>query len=108
MATEDGQLKDHTKILSLIAICDDPEKLRSWIVNARKNGEGGVADAAFHRLIAVLPKEKPGTIEHDFWQTIFAFEHVLSEQRGRTTRLARTRQKVARVGEVQTLKDWAL
>lgn len=54
------------------------------------------------------PKEKPGTIEHDFWQTIHAFEHVLSEQRGGTTRLARTRQKVARVGEVQTLQDWAM
>jgi hypothetical protein len=56
----------------------------------------------------VLPKEKPGTVEHDFWQTIHAFEHVLSEERGRTTRLARTRQKVARVGEVRTLQDWAM
>jgi hypothetical protein len=55
----------------------------------------------------VLPKEKPGTVEHDFWQTIHAFKHVLSEERGKTTRLARTRQKVARVGEVQTLQDWA-
>jgi len=101
-------LKDHTKALALIESCDDAEKLRVWITNARKSGEDGVAEAAFRRLIAVLPKEKPGTIEHDFWQTIFAFEHVLSEERGKTTRLARTRQKVARVGEIQTLKDWAL
>lgn len=101
-------MKDHAKILALIESCDDSEKLRLWITNARKKGEDGVAEAAFRRLIAVLPKEKPGTIEHDFWQTIFAFEHALSEERGKTTRLARTRQKVARVGEVQTLKDWAL
>jgi hypothetical protein len=103
-----GKLKDLTKILALIEGCDDPEKLRVWIKNARKNGEATVADAAFRRLIAILPKEKPGTVEHDFWQTIFAFEQALSEERGKTTRLARTRQKVARVGEIQTLRDWAL
>ena len=73
-----------------------------------QGGDNRIADAAFRRLISVLPKEKPGTVEHDFWQTIYAFEHVLSEERGKTTRLARTRQKVTRVGEVQTLKDWAL
>ncbi|WP_292963566.1 hypothetical protein [Nitrobacter sp.] len=32
----------------------------------------------------------------------------MSDEREKTTRLARTRQKVARVGEIQTLKDWAL
>jgi hypothetical protein len=101
-------MSDPAKILDLIATCDDPEKLRSWITNARKAGDNRIADAAFRRLIPVLPKEKPGTVEHDFWQTIHAFEHVLSEERGKTTRLARTRQKVTRVGEVQTLKDWAL
>lgn len=47
-------------------------------------------------------------MEYDFWRTIHAFEHVLSEERGKTTRLARTRQKVARVGEAETLEDWAL
>ena len=46
-------------------------------------------------------------MEHDFWRTIHAFEHVLNDERGKTTRLARTRQKVARVGEIATLKDWA-
>jgi hypothetical protein len=102
------ELKDHTKVLALIESCENPEKLRMWITNARKKGEASVADAAFRRLIALLPKEKPGTVEHDFWQTIFAFEYALSEERGRTTRLARTRQKVARVGEIQTLRDWAL
>jgi hypothetical protein len=101
-------VNDQTKVLALIENCRDPEKLRLWIKNARKTGEDGVATVAFRRLIAVLPKEKPGTVEYDFWQTIFAFEYALSEERGKTTRLARTRQKVARVGEIQTLKDWAL
>jgi hypothetical protein len=37
-----------------------------------------------------------------------AFEHLLTEERGKTTRLPRTRQKVARVGMQQTLADWAV
>ncbi|MER9052511.1 hypothetical protein [Mesorhizobium sp. M0910] len=101
-------MSDVAKVLGLIENCNDPEKLKSWIRNARDKGEPGVADAAFRKLVSVLPKEKPGTGEHDFWQTIHAFEHVLSEERGKTTRLARTRQKVARAGVVQTLQDWAM
>jgi len=95
-------------MLGLIETCDNPDLLKSWIRKVRDKGEARVADAAFRRLVSVLPKERPGTVEHDFWQTIHAFEHLLSEERGKTTRLARTRQKVARVGEIQTLKDWAL
>lgn len=101
-------MPDYSKILALVAICDDPAKLRTWIENARKGKQKEIEDAAFRRLIAILPKEAPGTVEYDLWQTIYAFEHVLSDERGKTTRLSRTRQKVARVGEAETLKDWAL
>ena len=99
---------DHQRILQNIERCSDPEKLRTWITNLRNAGANEIAEAAFRRLVFLLPKEKPGTVEHDFWQMIHAFEHVLSEENGKTTRLSRTRQKVDRVGEVQTLKDWAL
>jgi hypothetical protein len=101
-------MSDHTRMLGLIAVCDDARKLRSWMENARNKGQKDLEYAAFRRLITILPKEKPGTVEHDFWRTVHAFEHVLSEERGKTTRLSRTRQKVARVGEVETLKDWAV
>ena len=66
-----------------------------------------VADAAFRRLIEVLPEETPGSIEHDFWMTIHAFEEVLRDERGKTIRLSRTRQKIGRVGVKQTLIDFA-
>jgi hypothetical protein len=99
---------DNTKIFLRISECDDPEKLRTWIKNARMRREMGIADAAFRRLISLIPSEQSGTVEHDFWQTILAFEFILSEERGRTTRLSRTRQKVNRVGVIETLKDWAL
>jgi hypothetical protein len=103
-----NKMSNHQRILDLVAACDDPEKLRTWIANARRGGQPAIADAAFRRLIAILPQEEPGTVEYDFWQTVHAFEHVLTEERGKTTRLARTRQKVARVGEIATLKDWAV
>jgi hypothetical protein len=99
---------DHSRILAFIAQCVDADKLRSLIKNARDRSESAVVDAAFRKLISLVPSERPGTVEHDFWQTIYAFEHLLTQEREKTTRLSRTRQKVARVGVMQTLRDWAL
>ena len=99
---------DHSKIMAFIATCEDGAKLRQLIKNARAQKNAMVEGAAFRRLIALVPSAAPGSVEHDFWQTIHAFEEALTEERGRTTRLARTRQKVQRVGVVRTLMDWAL
>jgi hypothetical protein len=105
-------MTDNSKILTFIEQCEDADKLKSLVKNARKNtldaGAAMVADAAFRKLISLVPSEAPGTVSHDFWQTVHAFEYVLTEEREKTTRLTRTRQKVARIGVVQTLKDWAL
>ena len=99
---------DLDRMLEFIGSCEDPEQLRMVVENARKRGGTDLADAAFRRLVTILPSEEPGTVEHDFWRTVFTFEHVLTEERGRSTRLTRTRQKVNRVGVHQTLIDWAL
>jgi hypothetical protein len=101
-------MEDYTKILLFISRCEDVEKLKLILKNARDRGVATVADAAFRKLISIVPSEKPGTVEYDFWQTVYAFEYALTEEREKTTRLSRTRQKVGRVGVVQTLKDWAL
>jgi hypothetical protein len=95
-------------MLAFIAQCEDVGKLKSLLKNARDRGDSSLADAAFRKVISLVPSERPGTVEHDFWQTVLAFEYFLTEEREKTTRLSRTRQKVARVGVVQTLKDWAL
>jgi hypothetical protein len=100
-------MPDISKMLASIATCDDPERLRTWIDNALKQKHAQIADAAFRRLVSILPSEEKGTVEYDFWQTIHAFELVLTQERRKTTRLSRTRQKVGRVGIVRTLKDWA-
>ena len=99
---------DIGKVLKVINDTKDATKLKGIIANAKRLGKKDVEDAAFKKLLEILPSEKVGTVEHDFWKTIFAFEHALTEERGKTTRLQRTRQKVTRVGEVKTLEDWAL
>jgi hypothetical protein len=86
----------------------DPKSLRQIARNARKKGELAVARAADLRLHAILPSEAPGTLEYDVWQSIHALEGTLTLERAKTTRLGRTRQKIARVGELETIKDLIL
>lgn len=100
-------MSDHTKILASIGASTDADQLRRFRENAQKKGVTVVADAAFRRLIEILPEQAPGSIEHDLWMTIHAFEEVLRDERGKTVRLSRTRQKIGRVGVKQTLIDFA-
>ena len=103
-----GSTVDKSEMLAFVASCDDPEKLRTIEKNARKRGADALADAAFRRLVSVLPSERPGTVEHDFWRSVHTLEEVLTKERGRKTPLSRTRRKVDRVGVRQTLADWVL
>lgn len=107
MEKKSEKVADHSRVLQAISEMTDPERLRNTVRNAKLKGATDVADAAFDRLITVQPAEKPGTVEHEFWKTIFAFEEILREERGRAVRLTRTRQKIAKVGEKQTLADFA-
>jgi len=95
------------KILISIARCEDADLLRVWITNARAKNEPEVADAAFRQLASLVPEEQPDTVEHDFWQAINALEASLWEERGKKTRLTRTRQKISRVGVVETMAELA-
>ena len=62
-----------------------------------------VYDAAFQRLIFVQPSAEMGTVAHDVWRTIHAFEELLRQERGKTIRLSRTRQAIVRKGEARTV-----
>ncbi|RYH00363.1 MAG: hypothetical protein EON58_00355 [Alphaproteobacteria bacterium] len=97
--------KETIQALSLVAKCTNPDDLKRLYVNATKLGNKVVADAAQRKRFAVLPAAEPGTVEHDVWQSIHALEAALSDERGKTTRLARTRQKISRDGEIVTVRD---
>lgn len=85
---------------------EEPEKLRALIANAARMGVLPVRDAAFRRLALIQTEGEPGTVEHDFWLTVHAFEEVLKEDRGKAVRMTPTRQKIARIGAVRTLADF--
>lgn len=89
--------------LDYIASCNDASKLRQIAKNACRQGNADVEKAASLRLYAVIPTEEPGTLEHDVWQSIHALEHSLSNERGKTTRLGRTRNSIAEIGELRTV-----
>jgi hypothetical protein len=93
------------RAISTIESCVDPKSLRQIAANARKMGEPTVERAALLRLYEILPSDAPGTFEHDAWRSIYALEGTLTNERGKTTRLGRTRQKIARVGELVTIRD---
>ncbi|THG37100.1 hypothetical protein [Sphingomonas olei] len=93
------------RALALIAACDDPDKLKRMAANARRLGEWEIEHAAALKLYTVLPSAEPGTFEHDVWRSIHALEGALKDERGRTTLLGRTRQKIARDGERHTVAD---
>lgn len=97
----------HARIFGYIAKCSDKTELRNLMANARKQGAQAVEDAAFRRLVAIVPEVEPGSLAHDFWTAIQAFELLLSQERGKTVRLSRTRQKVKRDGVALTLAEWA-
>lgn len=102
-------MSDRTqRALDLIANCNEPKQLRQIATNAHRKGEEPVRRTAMLRLYEVQPSEAPGTLEYDVWQSIYALEGELSHERGKTTRLSRTRQKIARDGEDGTVADLVL
>lgn len=92
------------RALDYIARSTNPDELQQIASNARHRGETAVAHAADLRRYALLPSQQPGTFEYDVWHSIHALEGTLSIERRRTTRLGRTRQKIARVGERDTVE----
>lgn len=103
------------KVLEAIENCNDIKKLQNWIYNAKKTNNSEIATAAFNRLVKVAPNinneldkvYNENSVEYDFWKTIHAFEQILKEEKGKTILLARTRQKVKKIGEIAIIKEWS-
>lgn len=100
--TDDERIR---RALEWIANSSDPALLRQVAENAARAGNDEVKSAALRRLYSISPDALPGTLEHDVWQSIFALEGALKEERGKTVLLSRTRQKIKRDGEQNTVAD---
>jgi hypothetical protein len=94
--------------LRAIETSTDPDQLMRLMENARAMGVSAVYDAALRRRLSLLPADAPGTVAHDLWKSIYALEQLRSEEAGKTILLARTRQKLKRVGVMKLLEDFAM
>jgi hypothetical protein len=93
--------------LSRIPGMDDADGLRTLMSNAKDQDSTIVFNAAFRRLIDLLPGEAPGSADYDFWRSTFVYEELLAEQSGKKTAVTRVRQKVKRVGVDKTIEELA-
>lgn len=81
---------------------------RNMMDNAQKKNRPDIYQAAFRRLAQLEGKDHDDPVVRQFWSAIAAVEEILRQKHGRTVRAAYTRRKVAKVGEVSCLTDWAM
>ena len=85
----------------------DPKLVRSLLQNAQKAGRSDLVFQCQVRLAKLAGQRYDNQIEQEFWAAVSAAEELATAKNGKTTRLNRTRQKVARVGVMKCLEDWA-
>lgn len=86
----------------------DPAALRTLMVNAKRLGRSDIWRESFRRLCALEAAHQDDPLQRDFHETLAAYELLLSERNGRTTRAGRTRLKLKSKGAVECLRDWVM
>lgn len=87
---------------------DDPKDLDQLMKNARRLGRDDVYWQAFRRRCELEGLDQDDSLHREFYQTLQAYEQLLSEKNGRKTRANRTWQKLSRKTVEECLEDWAL
>jgi len=86
----------------------DPAALRTLMTNAKRLGRDDIWREAFRKLCSLEGADQTDPLHRDFYQTLAAYEQLLTQKNGRATRASRTRLKLKSKGVVQCLEDWAL
>src|SRR3954471_7727403 len=87
-----------------------PKEAQNLMDNARRIGRDDVYQAAFAKKCELESDghdDPNDPLVRDFWVTVAAYEHLLSEKNERRTAAARTRQQVAKDGIFATVQSWA-
>ncbi len=95
---------DPTKIEKMA----DKNALRNLMENAKRLERDDIYWLAFKRLCSLEGMAYDDPLERDFYDVLNAYEELLTEKHGRTTKASRTRQKLKNKGVEQCLIDWAL
>ncbi len=94
-------------IPKFITKLSDPKEIRTVMENSKTKNRKDVYQAAFIRLCEVEGMSYEDPLHRDFYQVLAAYEQLLTEKNGKTTKASRTRQKLKRHGIEKCLEDWA-
>lgn len=86
-----------------------PEECRIVMERAREKGLDDFYEKVFHRycdLVGRRHDDPSDPLIGDFYETLAAYEQLLTEKNGFTTIASRTRQKIANKGVYQSLVEW--
>jgi len=86
-----------------------PEDCRTVLQRAREKNLPDVYNAVFRRfceLVGTENNDPSDPLIRDFYETLAAYEQLLTEKNGRTTAASRTRQKIDNKGVHQSLIEW--
>lgn len=95
------------KMLKPISAYTDSAALRTLMQNAKRMGRNDIWREAFQRLCSLEGADQTEPLHREFYETLAAYEQLLSEKNGRATRASRTRMKLRSKGVVACLEDWA-
>ena len=95
---------DYSKIKQL----KDKQQLLNLISNSKRLGREDIKNNALKRLCELEGVNVNEPLERDFFQVLAAYEYMLTEKNGRTTKATRVRQKLKNKGLKQCLVDWTL
>ena len=87
-----------TQIAKPVLKMTNPVALRQLMANARQRGREDVWREAFYRLCVLQGMDQKDPLHRDFYQALAAYEQLLTEKNGRTTRANRTPQKLKNKG----------
>lgn len=85
------------------------DECRTVMARARAKGLDEVYQQVFRRYCALVGTafdDPSDPLVADFYETLAAYEQLLTEKNGSTTRASRTRQKIANKGVHQSLIEW--
>lgn len=92
-----------------VSALSSPAACRTVMARAKAQGLEDVYRAVFERyceLVGHAADDPTDPLVKGFFETLAAYEQLLTERNGKTTTASRTRQKIANKGVHQSLIEW--
>jgi hypothetical protein len=103
------EIKDMSNpVPDFIARLKTANEARNVMANAKAKMQYPAYRAAFRRLCELEGRNYDDPLHRDFYSMLAAYEELLTEKNGRTTKASRTRQKLTRKDVETCLEDWAI